>query len=185
VALALLVALGGWHYFCHLMLEAGLEEHANEYLHRALPGATATVRIQPVTNLVLIQVERPVRRNDEFADTMGDLVVEFVRRNLEPQIERQLATAARSDVDLYGMVIPYHVSIEVEKVRAGFSKVVQDTQIELIRLGYQIGQADGMNGPRTKKAIAHVQEQLGRAQDGQASEELLSILRDARPETPH
>jgi peptidoglycan hydrolase-like protein with peptidoglycan-binding domain len=79
------------------------------------------------------------------------------------------------------MLVPYHVSIDVEKVRAGFSRLVQDTQQELIRLGYSIGNADGINGRKTREAIAHVQAQLGREQDGQASEELLSLLRKATP----
>jgi predicted signal transduction protein with EAL and GGDEF domain len=181
VAAGSLFVLSGWHFFCHLQLEAGLEKHANDYL-RNLNGATATVQIQPLTNLVSIHVDRPVRaNNNEFAETIGDALVEFVRRDLEPQVERQLATAARSDIDLYAMLVPYHVSIDVEKVRAGFSRLVQDTQQELIRLGYSIGNADGINGRKTREAIAHVQAQLGREQDGQASEELLSLLRKATP----
>lgn len=180
VALAILIATLGWHYFCHARLEAGLEKRANESLRASFGGSNATVKIQPVTNLVQIQVELPVHGRNDLANAMGDLIVEYVRIELEPVIERQLATAARSDFDLYAMAVPYHVAIDVTNVREGFSKLVQDVQEELLRLGYDIGNSDGLNGPRTTKAIADVQAQLKMAQDGQASQELLNILRDAK-----
>lgn len=181
VALAILIATLGWHYFCHARLEAGLAKRANESLRANFEGSNATVKIQPVTNLVQIQVELPVHGRNDLANAIGDLFFEYVRIELEPVLERQLATAARSDFDLYAMAVPYHVAIDVTNVREGFSKLVQDVQEELLRLGYNIGNSDGLTGPRTKKAIADVQAQLKMAQDGQASQELLSILRDAKP----
>lgn len=182
--LAIIVAVFGWHYFCHLHLEAGLEKSTNEYLHAYLEGSTATVSVHPLTNLVSIQVEYPVRAKDEFGRAIVNTLGEYVGRELEPEIERTLATAARADTDFYAMAVPYHVSIDVMDVRVGFSRIVQDVQRELMRLGYDIGEADGINGARTTWAIAHVQAQLRRAQDGQASPELLSVLRDSKPAPP-
>ncbi len=185
VVSAIFIAVFAWHYLCHLNLETGLGSSANEYLRDYLEGATATVSVHPVTNLVSIQVEYPVRAGDDFSRAIVDTLGEFVARELEPEIERKLATAARSDIDFYAMAVPYHVSIDMVDVRLGFSRIVQDVQKELLRLGYDIGEADGVNGPRTKNAITHVQAQLRRAQDGQASQELLSMLRDARPVRPN
>jgi hypothetical protein len=182
---AILIAIVAWHYFCHLRLEAGLENRANEFLRSIPLRIDAIVRIQPITNLVTIQFELPVRAKDAPAQIIGDAIAEYASMKLAPVIERHLVTAARSDIDFYAMVVPYHVAIDVTMVREGFSKIVQDVQSELIRLGYEIGDADGLNGPRTKKAIADVQAQLKMPQDGQASQELLSILRDAKPAPPN
>jgi len=182
--LAILMAIAGWHYLCHVRLEAELEKRATESLRANFAGSDVTVKIQPITNLVLIQAELPVHGKNDFANAVGDILVEYVRRELEPVIERQLVTAARSDIDFYAMVIPYHVAIDVTNVREGFSKMVQDVQEELLRLGYDIGNADGLSGPRTAKAIADVQAQLRLAQDGQASQELLDTLRTSQPARP-
>lgn len=175
-----LITLGAWHYFCHLHLKGELERISNNYLREHLEDSTAIVDVQPITNLVSIQVERPTRVQNVFAQTIGDALVEFVRRELEPALERELAVFARSNIDLYAMLVPYQVSIRVENVKVGFSRVVQDVQKELVRLGYDIGQVDGVHGPKTMKAIADVQAQLGKEQDGQASQELLHTLREAK-----
>ena len=185
VASAILIAIAGWHHFCHVRLKVALEKRANDSLRANFEGSNATVRIQPITNLVQIQIELPVHGRNDLANAMGDLIVEYVSMELEPVIERQLVTAARSDIDLYAMAVPYHVSVDVTYVREGFSKMIQDVQEELIRLGYDIGNSDGLNGPKTAKAIADVQAQLKMAQDGQASQELLNILRDAKPALPN
>jgi len=184
VVSVIFIAVLGWHYLCHLHLETKLETSTNEFLHAYLEGATATVSVHPLTNLVSIQVEYPVRARDEFSRAIVNTLGEYVGRKLEPEIERALATAARADTDFYAMAVPYHVSIDVTDVRVGFFRIVQDVQKELVRLGYDIGEADGINGARTKWAIAHVQTQLRRAQDGQASPELLSVLRDSKPAPP-
>ena len=182
---AFLVAIGGWHYFCHVRLETGLEKRANESLQATFENSNAVVKIQPITNLVEIQVELPVHGRYELSNAIGDLLVEYIRMELEPVIERQLVTAARSDIDIYAMAVPYHVAIDVTNVREGFSKIVHDVQKELLRLGYDIGNPDGLNGTKTKRAIVHVQAQLKMTQDGQASQELLSRLRRANPATPN
>ena len=178
---AILIAIAGWHYACHLQLEVGLEKRANQYLSSMPMGINATVRIQPVTNLVRIQFELPVRVNNASDKIIGDAIGEYVSLKLKPVIEGHLVTAARSDIDFYAMALPYHVAIDVTTVTEGFSKLVQDVQNELVRLGYDIGAPDGLNGPRTKRAITNVQGQLRMAQDGQASQKLLSTLRDAKP----
>lgn len=183
--LAILFVIFGWHYFCHAQLEAALEERTNDSLRATFGGSNASVEIQPVTNLVLIQVELPVHGRNEFANAIGDLAVEYVRMELEPVIERKLATAARADIDLYAMAVPYHVAIDISNVREGFSKLVQDIQEELLRLGYDIGTPDGLNGPRTTRAINDVQIQLNLARDGQASQQLLDILRNAKAASPN
>ena len=181
LASAILIAISGWHYACQLRLEAGLEESVNESLRSTLMGINATVRIQPVTNLVWIQVDLPTRAKDAPERIIGDAIAGYVSRALEPVIERHLVTAARSDIDFYAMAVPYHVAIDVTMTREGFSELVQDVQNELVRLGYEIGDSDGLNGPRTRKAISDVQSQMGMAQDGHASQELLNALRDAKP----
>ncbi len=185
LASAVLVAIAGWHYFCHLQLEAELEKRANELLGSVAMGINATVQIQPISNLITMQFELPMGAKEAPDQLIVDAIAEYVSMELAPVIERHLVTAARSSIDFYAMAVPYHVAIDVMTVRLGSSKLVQDVQNQLIRLGYDIGDADGLNGARTKRAIAHVQGQLRMRQDGQASEELLNILRDAKPARPN
>src|SRR5262245_13746937 len=106
---AILIAIAGWHYVCHVRLEAGMQERVDDSLSANFEGSNATVDIQPITNLVLIQVELPVHGRNDFANAIGDIVAAYVSKELEPVIERQLATAARSDIDFYAMAVPYHV----------------------------------------------------------------------------
>jgi lytic murein transglycosylase len=55
----------------------------------------------------------------------------------------------------------------------------RELQRLLIARGHDIGEADGMVGERTRKAIAKEQTVLGRQADGRASQRLLEILRAA------
>lgn len=169
----------GWHAVCHVRLVEGLEMRANETLADVFEGGTVSFSIQPLTNQIEINLTLPTRTGNSGAQLLQELLLSGVVRVMEPELERQLATAVRSNVDVYAMLVPYHVAIYVENVRIGFSKVVQDVQKELLRLGFNIGEADGLNGPRTKQAISDVQAQFGIVQNGQASEELLSRLRKA------
>lgn len=178
--LAIVMAIGGWHYVSVRKLETRMQQAADEGLREILDGATATVRIQPLTNLISIEVQRPIHRDDPAA-IIADLLWGFMVDELEPVVERELETAARADFDLYAMWLPYRAVIDINSDRAGLSGLVQDIQIELIRLGFDIGDADGVNGPRTKKAITQVQAQLKIERNGEASEELLNSLRAARP----
>ena len=53
-----------------------------------------------------------------------------------------------------------------------------------MRLGYDIGTPDGFNGPATTGDY-DVQIQLNLARDGQASQQLLDILRNAKAASPN
>ncbi|MDR1662622.1 MAG: lytic murein transglycosylase [Azoarcus sp.] len=55
----------------------------------------------------------------------------------------------------------------------------RELQKLLIACGHDIGEADGMIGERTRKAIAKEQTALGRKADGRASQRLLEALRAA------
>lgn len=180
VALSIIV-VGGWHYIRHMQLEAEIEVSANENLRGILEDATANVSIQPLTNLVSIQVQIPLSGGNQVLQVLEEILADRVARELEPQIDRKLATAARADIDLYAMLVPYHVSIDIDVVQPGFSRLVQEVQNELLRFGFDIGEADGVNGPKTTSAISSVQGQLGRTKDGQATQELLDTLRKAEP----
>ncbi|MDP2357247.1 MAG: lytic murein transglycosylase [Beijerinckiaceae bacterium] len=56
----------------------------------------------------------------------------------------------------------------------------KELQQQLLRRGYQIGEADGAIGTVTRKAIAEYQARLGLAQDGRAGGRVLDALRAGR-----
>ena len=181
LGVVVLMAIAGWHYVCHARLEANLQGRANDYLQSMQLGVEAKIDVQPITNIVQIRIELPVDEVDSSATILGDAASGFVGAKLGPEIERRLSTAARSSIDLYAMAIPYRVTIEFAAVEDQRMRIVKDVQIELARLGYDIGTPDGVNGPKTSKAIADAQVQLGMPPDGAASTSLLNRLRGAKP----
>jgi peptidoglycan hydrolase-like protein with peptidoglycan-binding domain len=58
-------------------------------------------------------------------------------------------------------------------------KGVADVQRALARLGYDPGKADGVLGPRTRRAIEAYQRAHGRTADGRPTLDLLNALRDS------
>ena len=63
----------------------------------------------------------------------------------------------------------------------GLSRVERrEVQEKLIAAGYDIGNADGVMGTKTRQAIAAYQVKLGLPRDGRASAKLLQALRDGR-----
>jgi len=59
--------------------------------------------------------------------------------------------------------------------------LVLDTQRALQQLGYDIGKADGLFGPRTKTAIERFQRESGFTTDGAISTALLEQIKDQKP----
>jgi hypothetical protein len=114
VLVTLVLIVGGWHYLCQSVLETSLTEGTNEYLRQHLRDATARVDINPISNLVVIRVERRARKTAGLMDLIGDVFVEGVRQQLEPLLERQLSANARGNIDLYAMLVPYQASIVIE-----------------------------------------------------------------------
>ena len=55
-------------------------------------------------------------------------------------------------------------------------ELVRETQRLLVRLGYQLGTADGIEGPKTKAAIQRFQADNGYAADGHISPDLVDRL---------
>jgi peptidoglycan hydrolase-like protein with peptidoglycan-binding domain len=62
--------------------------------------------------------------------------------------------------------------------------VIRGTQVELIRLGYLTGAADGYRGPRTRSAILAYERANGLAADGTASPRLLARLQASSAGAP-
>jgi membrane-bound lytic murein transglycosylase B len=56
---------------------------------------------------------------------------------------------------------------------------IKEVQRLLADLGYPIGQADGIVGPKTRAAVKAFQRKEGLAGDGEVSEQLLAQLRRA------
>ena len=110
-----IAAIAGWHYHAHLEVEKATQAYADEFLANWMPEVTAKVEINPLSNFVSIYVEMPPRSDKEqVVNMLVDAIVEGVRINLEPKLDRDLELAARKFFDLYAMVLPYRVSIVVD-----------------------------------------------------------------------
>lgn len=175
------VLVGGWHWIATNQLENQLERHVGELDRDEMPDITVAVDVHPLTNLVEIQITRSVRGKEGAYDAFGDALLEFFAQQVEPTIERELSERARKDTDLYAMMVPYQVSITIDKVRVPPapppSRMVQEIQRHLGARGYEPGPADGRLGERTRQAIEKFQRDHGIAVDGRASGELLESLR--------
>ncbi len=179
--IVIVVLVGGWHCLAAQQLEDRLTKHLVASVQENLPDASLSVDVQPLTNLVDIQLTRKVARNEASFELLGDVIIEYVRIELEPRMERELSARARRDVDLYAMLVPYQVSISVDKVRAPPpsppSRMVQEIQRQLQARGYDPGPADGRMGERTRNAIARFQRDNALTDDGRATDDLLELLR--------
>lgn len=108
-------AIAGWHNYARLQIEKAVQTYADEYLAKTISRATATVEINPLSNFALIHVMTPPHSYEErFVGKVVDAVVEEVRTEIEPRLDRDLELAARKFFDLYAMALPYRVSIVVE-----------------------------------------------------------------------
>jgi hypothetical protein len=179
--LAILVAIvAGWHWFATNHLEKQLTLHVGKYVREQMPDLSVTVDVHPLTNLVEIQVTRSIRGKEGAYDFLGDAFLEYLAQQVEPAIERELSELARKDTDLYAMMVPYQVSISMDKVRVppapAPSRMVQEIQSQLNARGYDAGPADGRLGQRTRSAIVRYQQDHGLSSDGLATGDLLDSL---------
>ena len=96
-------------------IENATQAYVDEYLANWMPKATAKVEINPLSNFASIYVVMPPRSDKERVVSMVvDAIVDEVRTNMEPKLDRDLELAARRFLDLYAMALPYRVSIVVE-----------------------------------------------------------------------
>jgi len=110
-----IAAIAGWHYYAHLVVESATQAYVDEYLANWMPKATAKVEINPLSNFASIHVVMPPRSDKErVVNMVVDAIVDEVRTNMEPRLDRDLELAARRFLDLYAMALPYRVSIVVE-----------------------------------------------------------------------
>ena len=68
----------------------------------------------------------------------------------------------------------------VRTIQLRFDPIVEAVQRELLSAGYYKGPVDGVNGRRTRQAIAAYQQAMGLAPDGQPSSDLAEHIRFTR-----
>jgi murein DD-endopeptidase MepM/ murein hydrolase activator NlpD len=74
-------------------------------------------------------------------------------------------------------ITPISVTPSPVEVDQKFAVLIRSTQIELIRLGHDVGGVDGVYGPLTANAISQRQRRYSDPIDGQPSEQLLIKLK--------
>jgi hypothetical protein len=113
----LLIAVVGWHIYCAVRLETSSREYIRSRLGEGPADATIEVHVQPVTNLVAIEL----RVVDKDAATMKpsdqlllDAALSYIRSEIEPYLERELSLIARRQVDPYAIAIPYRIDFSLK-----------------------------------------------------------------------
>lgn len=180
LALAVVI-VGGWHLIAANQLEERFNRNIGSIAGAHSQDFSASVKINPLTNLVDLQVTLKMRTNELSSEFLQGVIMESVRKELEPRAERELSAVARRDNDLYAIMVPYQVSILIDKERAPPLppplRMVQEIQRRLNARGYDAGLADGQLGERTRNAIEQFQRDRGVTVDGRATDELLELLR--------
>lgn len=173
--------VGGWHWIAANRLEERFNRKIADGALEDSAEFSARVDVYPLTNLVDLQITLKAGRDDASYSLIESLIIEYVRKELEPRFERELSAAARRDNDLYALMFPYQVSISIDEVRMPPvpqpSRMVQEIQHQLKAHGYDPGAADGQMGSLTRKAIEQFQRDHGLKVDGRATGELLEELR--------
>ncbi len=111
------IGLGGWHVYCSERLEASIYEYINSQVGESPIDATIEIHVQPVTNLVAIDlkvVDKSAKALKPSDRLMLDAAVSSIRSNVEPYFERELTLVARKQVDLYAMALPYRLAFSLE-----------------------------------------------------------------------
>lgn len=87
----------------------------------------------------------------------------------------RMAQAAVDPAEMPGDLAPGGRTIQLK-----FDPVVEAVQRELLSAGYYKGPVDGVNGRKTRQAIAAYQQAMGLAADGQPSSDLAEHIRFTR-----
>ncbi len=105
-----LIALG-WHLVATSQIRATVSEVSTQRIQDA---ASVEIDINPITNLISIEVSFPSANPDDAFASLGQALGEALVQTLGPGlIERELNVLARERYDLYAMVIPYVVKVNV------------------------------------------------------------------------
>lgn len=112
----LLIAVVGWHVICSAKLEASIHEYIRSQMGEFSGDATIEIHIQPITNLVaieLIVVDEGAAAMKPTEKLILDAALSYVRSEVEPYLERELNLIARKQVDPYAMALPYRIAFSL------------------------------------------------------------------------
>jgi hypothetical protein len=112
-----LIVVCGWHVLCTQRLEASIHEYLRSNLGDSPSDATVEIHIQPITNLVAIElkvVDKSAAAMKPSERLMLDAALSYIRSEVEPYLERELTLMARKQVDPYAMALPYRIAFSLE-----------------------------------------------------------------------
>jgi hypothetical protein len=116
IAGACLIAVLGWHVVCAARLGSSMEHNLRLHFSE-VPSIAVSVEVKPHSNLVSIGIHArgdEARSMREFERRMADADFARFRQEIEPAVERELSLAARSQFDLYAMLLPYRASFSLD-----------------------------------------------------------------------
>ncbi len=111
------LGLGGWHIYCSKQLERAIYEYITTHLGKTPVSGQINIHVQPVTNLVsinLVVVDKDARHLKATDRLLLDAMLSVLRSEAEPYLERELGLAARKQVDPYAMALPYRIAFSLD-----------------------------------------------------------------------
>jgi hypothetical protein len=112
-----LLGLSGWHVYCTEKIEASIHEYITSHVGESPVDATIEVHVQPITNLVAIDltvVDKGGKALKPADRLLLDAGLSYIRSEVEPYFERELTLVARKQVDPYAMALPYRLAFSLE-----------------------------------------------------------------------
>lgn len=109
---ALLGLMFAWHLYLTTKLDDQVNATASDETGQA---ASESIKVNPVTNLVTITIEKPPELDDEenpFAG-LGAAMGQLAMTAIAPMVERELNIQAKERFDLFAMLIPYTVRMNL------------------------------------------------------------------------
>jgi hypothetical protein len=110
------MGVGAWHLMCSERLEASIYKYIAPHFDEADLNATLEISIQPISNVVSIELTILGQDADELKPSdklILDTLLVYIRGEVEPYMERELSLVARKYVDLYAMAIPYRMAMSL------------------------------------------------------------------------
>lgn len=103
------IVVAGWHYMCVGRMQTNLDLWASSFSQKN-PGTKIEVEIRPFSNLVAVKLSY---KAEGLAGSLAKGILVLAQQRLERTWEHDLKAKARESADVYAMLFPYHVSMQM------------------------------------------------------------------------
>ena len=143
VAIGTVLLIFSWHYFCVRTVTSIFTARLNSFLQENMPLYVATMKVNPVTNLVQIELERQ-RPAEGIGGFLEGATMSVVISAAEPELNEQLRVHAKAAIDVYALMIEYESTFRVIEAPARRSREAVKAEVNQQRVEAVEGQYSGV-----------------------------------------